>query len=551
MDRIGRYVIVGELGRGAMGIALKATDSAIGRTVAIKIINLSELADPSDRERLKGRLFHEARSAGALSHPGIVTIYDVGEENNLAYIAMELISGRSLDQTMSADDPLEPEAALRILRETASALDFAHKRGIVHRDVKPANIMIDEEGRVRVTDFGIAKIPASQIATQAGVVLGTPGYMSPEQALGKPVDGRSDQFSLAVIAYEMLTGEKPFVADELPSLVYRIAHVEQEPAQNLNPTLGWPVSVVLRRALDKGPAARYPSCEEFVSALESACKSCPGWKPIPRGRERSLPTLGGDSPVSVTALPKSASAPTEPQPGSRSKLLMVTALSAVVTLALISIFLILFSGRRSPVVAPSVPEEEASAEQGRPSPTGPALVSEKPPDEAPSSGSDAAFLVTKPEPVLEKGSVPPSAAPAGVATTVLLRTSPPGAAFVVDSNSASRCTSPCSVDLTPGRHTATASLEGYRPGLRIFRVPDETDLFLYLARMSGQVQILSTPPGAAILIDGQSQPQTTPATLNVPAGKRAIAVVKEGYARQEQELEVKDTAFVKMEFTLQ
>src|SRR5437899_3133649 len=207
MDRIGRYKIVRELGRGAMGVVYHAIDPNIGRPVAIKTIQLGDGRKPEEQERLRERLFREARSAGILSHPGIVTIYDVEQQGDLAYIAMEYVDGPTLDQLLSGGQPTPPEKLFSILGQTAAALDYAHGKGIVHRDIKPANIMIARDGTAKITDFGIAKITASEQFTMTGSIVGTPHYMSPEQVQGLAVDGRSDQFSLAVIAYEMLTGE--------------------------------------------------------------------------------------------------------------------------------------------------------------------------------------------------------------------------------------------------------------------------------------------------------------------------------------------------------
>src|SRR5664279_184746 len=209
-----------------------------------------------------------------LSHPGIVTIYDVEQQGDLAYIAMEYVDGPTLDQMLSEPEALSGERMFSIMGQTAVALDYAHSKGIVHRDIKPANIMLSGDGTAKIADFGIAKITAAENLTMTGSIVGTPHYMSPEQVQGQPVDGRSDQFSLAVIAYEMLSGERPFVAEELASLVYKIAQQEPVPLHTLNPKLGWPVELVLRRALEKGPAARYSSCTEFVSAFEAACQSC-------------------------------------------------------------------------------------------------------------------------------------------------------------------------------------------------------------------------------------------------------------------------------------
>src|ERR1044072_7097081 len=196
MDRIGRYKIVRELGRGAMGVVYHAIDPNIGRPVAIKTIQLGGSRKPEEQERLRERLFREARSAGILSHPGIVTIYDVEQQGDLAYIAMEFVDGPTLDQVLSESNAIPQAKLLSILSQAAVALDYAHQKGIVHRDIKPANIMIARDGAVKITDFGIAKIASADQLTMTGAIVGTPHYMSPEQVQGHPVDGRTDQFSL-------------------------------------------------------------------------------------------------------------------------------------------------------------------------------------------------------------------------------------------------------------------------------------------------------------------------------------------------------------------
>src|SRR6202051_5338586 len=188
-----------------MGIVYTGQDPSIGRMIAIESMRLSDLSDDAERVRLRDRLFREAQSAGILSHPGIVTIYDIAEEGGLAYIFMELVNGPALDKMLKAEQTPDKETLLSILRQVATALDYAHKKGIVHRDIKPANIMVHEDGTAKVTDFGVAKIVSQQM-TQAGTIMGTPSYMSPEQVQGGMISGRADQFSLAVIAYEVLTG---------------------------------------------------------------------------------------------------------------------------------------------------------------------------------------------------------------------------------------------------------------------------------------------------------------------------------------------------------
>src|SRR5664279_4732848 len=290
MDRIGRYKIVSELGRGAMGVVYHAIDPNIGRPVAIKTIQLGAGRKADEQERLRERLFREARSAGILSHPGIVTIYDVEQQGDLAYIAMEYVDGPTLDQLLAPVDAVSPERMFSILAQTAVALDYAHAKGIVHRDIKPANIMLSADGTAKIADFGIAKITAAENLTMTGSIVGTPHYMSPEQVQGQPVDGRSDQFSLAVIAYEMLTGEKPYMGEHLTTVVYKIVAEEPAPPHRLNPSLSSAIENVLKKALAKKPDARYRTCQEMVDALEKACAASPGWKPMARGGALNEPT---------------------------------------------------------------------------------------------------------------------------------------------------------------------------------------------------------------------------------------------------------------------
>ena len=291
MDRIGRYKIVRELGRGAMGIVYHAIDPNIGRPVAIKTINLATVLKPDEQERMRERLFREARSAGILSHPGIVTIYDVEQQGDLAYIAMEYVDGPTLDQLLSQPQAMPPDRMFSILAQTAVALDYAHGKGIVHRDVKPANIMIAANGTAKITDFGIAKITASEQFTMTGSIVGTPHYMSPEQVQGQAVDGRSDQFSLAVIAYEMLTGEKPYTGEHLTTVVYKIVAEEPPSPHRINSSLGSEIESVLKKGLAKKPEGRYGSCTEFTEALEQACAANKGWQSLPRGGSLNAPTV--------------------------------------------------------------------------------------------------------------------------------------------------------------------------------------------------------------------------------------------------------------------
>jgi serine/threonine protein kinase len=204
---------------------------------------------------------------GCCRIPSIVTIYDVEQQGELAYIAMEYVDGPTLDSILSQDRPISPEQMFSVLGQTAVALDYAHQKGIVHRDIKPANIMIAADGTAKIADFGIAKITASDQFTVTGSIVGTPHYMSPEQVQGQPVDGRSDQFSLAVIAFELLTGDKPHTGEQLTTVVYKIVAEEPISPRRLNATLSAAIEVVLCKALSKKPDARYLTCQEMVGAL--------------------------------------------------------------------------------------------------------------------------------------------------------------------------------------------------------------------------------------------------------------------------------------------
>ena len=217
-----------------MGVVYEAQDPAIGRTVAVKSIRIGEISDPRERQRIKDRIFREAQSAGVLSHPHIVTIYDIQEADNVVYIFMEYIDGSTLEKLLLDETPPDKNLVLALLRQTAAAMDFAHSKGIIHRDIKPANVMVRQDWTAKIADFGIAK---TQSQSQTGLVVGTPNYMSPEQIQGKAVDGRADQFSLGVIAYEVLTGEKPFVAETLPTLLFKLVSEPAVSAVRLNPTL--------------------------------------------------------------------------------------------------------------------------------------------------------------------------------------------------------------------------------------------------------------------------------------------------------------------------
>jgi len=266
MEQLGRYEILGELGRGAMGIVYKARDPNIDRLVAIKMISPEAGLDPSRAKELRERFQREARAAGRLSHPNIITIYDSAEEQGRAYLVMEFVEGKPLDSMIKEGHLFSLEDVASIGTQVAHALDYAHQHGIVHRDIKPANIMMTTAGISKVADFGIARITETSV-TRTGLAVGTPNYMSPEQVAGQKVDGRSDQFSLAVMLYELLCGEKAFPGDTLTTVLYRIMQEDPVPIRRVNPSLPDAVDAVLRKSMSKSPNDRYPKAADLARDL--------------------------------------------------------------------------------------------------------------------------------------------------------------------------------------------------------------------------------------------------------------------------------------------
>jgi len=270
--RIGGYEILGELGRGAMGVVYHARDKAIGRSVAIKVIRVDAGTSLHEGAQLRQRLIREASVAGNISHPGIVTVYQLGEEGENVFVVMEFVEGASLEHLLTNNPSLDRAWALDILAQIAVALDCAHKSNVVHRDIKPANILVRSDGRVKIADFGIAKLNAEATGgmTGTGVSIGSPAYMSPEQIRATQIDGRSDQFALGTIAFQMLAGRMPFKGSTAHTLMYQIVTADPfEPLPGDIP-LSPNVRAVLARALAKNPHDRFPDCASFVQELTAA-----------------------------------------------------------------------------------------------------------------------------------------------------------------------------------------------------------------------------------------------------------------------------------------
>ena len=269
-QQIGRYVIIEEIGRGAMGTVYQGYDPKIDRIVALKTIRKDRLAESRDVEDLVSRFQKEVQAAGKLVHPNIIVIYDTGEDEETAYLAMEYLEGDTLEDTIQKGIRFSLEKVIDIMDQICHGLEYTHRQGIVHRDLKPSNIMLVKGERVKITDFGISKAVGALTSplTQAGVFLGTPSYMSPEQIAGNKIDGRSDLFSLGIILYQLLTGEKPFVGNTISTLLYNIVNKDPNPPSQIDSTIPSPYDEVIAKALAKDPNKRYQTAKDFLEDLK-------------------------------------------------------------------------------------------------------------------------------------------------------------------------------------------------------------------------------------------------------------------------------------------
>jgi len=412
-EKVGRYQILEKLGRGAMGVVYLADDPTLNRRVAIKTVELN--ADQPDRRAfLHERLVRDGRAAAGLTHPHIVAVYDVLEEGDCGYLVMEYVPGESLATLLARTPHPDVSFALKILREMAAALDYTHGRGIIHRDIKPANVMIDTAGSAKIMDFGIARITDTRTNTPTGMVMGTLEYMAPEQVKGEPVDGRADQFSLAAVAYEMLTGTTLYGQQSFATLAYKLVN-EMPPSMRIhNPALSLGVDEVVNRALRKLPSERFPTCGAFVGALERAFS---GELPVTAQQTQAivLPAQAETVDMSPPTVQTRPAAQQEAQAPRRQRRRLVIAL--VSTLALVELGAVLFSWKpwaSSPTHVAAIPAAPQPSTQTpadpRPSPVNLPPESTKPAETvaatsaAVSSAPKQAASVPAPE--------PPAAAPA-------------------------------------------------------------------------------------------------------------------------------------------
>jgi len=513
-----------------MGVVYRAEDPAIGRTVAIKTVPIGDSS--------AGRWRREAQLAGALSHPNIVTIYDIHEEAAAAHIVMEFVDGPTLDAMLSAATPISAANALAWLEELAQALDFAHVKGIVHRDIKPANVMLKDRRMAKITDFGVAGLHSAQAAATTGATLagggagliGTPNYMAPEQVESGRIDGRADQFSLAVLAYEMLTGERPFAAASLTSLMYKIVHDEPGPASRINASLAPEADEVLAKALHKLPEQRYATCMDFVRDLRQALELKPGWRPLPRGAGDSLPTL---APVADAKRPlppaRALDLAVDDDPPRRRKPRLIVAALAAGALATAGTWYLW--SLRDVTPPPPLLAQTPAAPKLEPVVTTPAPVAPEPLPAAPAAA-----------PVETPAETPADNTPAGPELhAISIESAPPRASVTFDGTDRG-CVTPCPFSLPPGPHRLTIALAGYRTETRSIQVPADSRVEVALTQLTGAVFIRTDPPGATVTVNGRPQPGRTPLRLTLPVGQHRVEISLDGYTKSEQPIHVEEGA---------
>jgi len=272
-ERIGRYRVITEIGRGAMGIVYKGEDEALGRSVAIKTILAS--MDTTEQAGYLARFKQEAKALGGLNHPSIITVFEFGDERGVAYLAMEYLEGHEV-RDLIAQRKLDLASAVDIAAQVCDGLAFAHGRGVVHRDIKPGNVMVIEGNRAKIMDFGIARVRSSDLKTQTGLMLGSPRYMSPEQVLGRPVDHRSDIFSLGLVLYEMIAGVAPFGGNDIHQIMYQICNGQAAPPSAANPAVTRSLDIIVARALEKDAAARYQDAAAMAADLRACLPELAG-----------------------------------------------------------------------------------------------------------------------------------------------------------------------------------------------------------------------------------------------------------------------------------
>jgi predicted Ser/Thr protein kinase len=557
IQTVGRYEITGELGRGAMGVVYKALDPTIGRTVALKTMRLD--VHGLDAQEMVRRFQNEARAAGVLNHPNIVTIYDAGEQDGIFYIAMEFIEGTTLHEVLAEKRVLATDEVLQLTRQICRGLDYAHSNGIVHRDIKPANIMITGNGTVKIMDFGIAK-SGGQV-TNTGQVLGTPNYMAPEQVKGRQLDGRSDLFSLGVILYEMLTGEKPFVGQNVTTIIYKIVNENPITPRDLDVTVHPGLSAIVTKALAKAPDDRYQTGADLVRDLENYKLAGPvrigstaAISPVPGAPEKTLVlplrVVAGNTARAAAAAPALAK---KPVPVKRPTTAILSSkrsvlLATIVTILVLGSAMGGYAYHRTQVKMRQLAEEAKikEAQQAAREPIAIAIPAPTPEQrEEIAPDTTVKFFPAKKSAAAQKVPTPLKATSSPnkvfVAQSELkLLSQPDNAKVEIDGWSEPNWVTPFTAShLAAGVHTIVFSKSGYLQQTKSIEsvAGKSVDVSAQLAPAVSTIVVTSNPQGANVWVDGKDSGLTTPTQLTVEKGFHKVTVRKAGF----KEMSMEDT----------
>jgi serine/threonine-protein kinase len=535
--KLGRYEITKELGRGGMGIVLQARDPMIDRLVALKIIKFEESLEAERKSELLERFFIEAKAAGKLTHQNIVTIYDVAREEETYYIAMEFLEGKNLAETLRPTKKLPFERATKIILQVAAGLKFAHEKQIIHRDIKPGNVILMAEDHVKILDFGLARLQSASTLTQTGHAVGSPQYMSPEQVRGQSVDGRTDIFSMGVMYYEMLTGTRPFEAESVTSLLYKIMDYDPPTPAMVEGSLPPGVDRVVAKMMAKKVENRYPNCGELIGDLNSLLADPSHFSGGDGAYDKTVSVGAVRTDVTVTVPTQGA--------GGKSKMGVYAAVALAAALAAGGA-LYISSGKKegrppAPIVratttqtpAPPSAAKPVSAPEETPKP---ALTAEAPP-----TAPGPEVMRTEKKPAPQKA---PSAAAAGPeekkpgSASISVSSNVPGEVFI---NGARAGATPMEdFACEPGVMKLTVKAENYKPWEKTVTAKPGEPLRLQatLEPSGGVLKIASTPPGADVLVDGAKIGVTPLLTSAVAHGAHALEVRAAGMAPYKQEITV-------------
>jgi len=592
LSKAGRYEISGELGRGAMGVVYHATDPVIGRAVAVKTLLLSEEGTGLTRAELLAKFQTEARAAGLLTHPNIVVIFDAGEEDGLFFITMELVEGKSLQNLLDAGQMFPLPRVLRIMEQTCSALQFAHDRNIVHRDIKPANLMLTPDDTVKVTDFGTAKILQFGTVQQTAHVVGTPSYMSPEQIKGKVVDGRSDIFSLGVVLYEMVTGEKPFPGQNITTVIYKIVNEEPTAPRDIDSSIHPGLNDIIMKSLAKEPAARYQSCRELFEDLRNYRSLPSAFNPKATlstvGASQNNPSQGGypvNSQLATTSrsLASRASNPSQtpvvrrtgtikPAPEPDKGNLLATVLAAIFLLAVIVFgaqkIRPVFQAARQQSRSPEASTETSAPESAAANPVTGTTTESVPPSNVPVEVSPSGNPAPSPAKTAQRATAVSSNALSPAAAKYknqILQIADQRDLRDRLSIKGSGMTLMLSGKLRPSEHSELLKFLRNAPsGMQVIddiqyddtanstaSIEDSSKRQPIQSRPVAQgLLVTSEPPGAEVFLNGDKQPSQTPLSLPLKPGKYNIVVRLPGYEAYSGSVQVRNDGQAKVEATL-